>query len=327
MEDKRNIFYQPDLKLEKHYETEGKFTDKGSYINTTQTEVQTIPNLIEEIDMLKKTLIFVPDAISKAINTMLVTLHFILILADDEKITEDLTNDKDSIINGNTVGDLIITEHNKTEFEEDKDNGEVPDGFFNKRFRSKKITTEGLTLADKINRKYYKGVYSISNSYLDKIKSVLSNYNVNLISAIPIKDLGILEKPYTLSYDQLVEQLGVEKGHLSDFLVKTEKVRHQKERMLHKLFNDEKSLVLIKKCELSRSLLCRYYDKAKTGDFLQDSILMQQIKGEEERLDQNINQLYRYLNSSVVLTDECLSLYLKEGIIKDNINKEGIEKI
>lgn len=326
MEDKRNIFYQPDLRLEKHYETEGKFEDKGSYIKTTESEVQTIPSLIKEIETLKKALIFVPDPIKKVIDTMLITLHFILILADDEKITEDLTKDKDSIINGNTVGDLIIIEHKKTEFEDD-DEEEVPDGFFNKRFRSKKITTERLTLADKINRKYYKGVFSISNSYLDKIKSVLNNYNVNLISSIPIKDLEILEKSYTLSYDQLVEQLGEEKGHLSDFLVKTEKVRHQKERMLHKLFNDEKSLVLIKKCELSRSLLCRYYDKEKTGDFLQDSILMQQIKGEEMRLDQNINQLYRYLNSSIVLTDECLSLYLREGIIKDNLNKEGIEKI
>lgn len=322
MEDKKNIFYQPKLILDKHYETEGKFKDKGSYTNTIQKEVQTIPNLIKEIEILKKTLVFVPDSITQVLNTMFATLHFILVLAENEKVTEDLNNDKDSIHNGNTSGDIIITEHDDTEFDD-----VVPDGFFNKRFRSKKITTEGLTLTDKINRKYYKGIYSISKSYLDKIKELLSSYNADILSTIPIKDMSVLEMPYTLSYNDLVSQLGITNGHLSDFLVKTQKVRHQKERMLHKLFNDEKSLTLIKKCELSKALLCRYYDKGKTGDFLQDSILMQQIKGEEERLDQNINQLYRYLNSSVTLSKECLALYAKEGVIKNNLHKEGIEKL
>ena len=58
---------------------------------------------------------------------------------------------------------------------------------------------------------------------------------------------------------------------------------------------------------------------------------MQQIKTEVVKLDQKIEQLYKYLNTSVILVNECLMLHAHEAIAKqylqDKVTENALDEI
>lgn len=314
----KDIFYRPKLELDKHYETTGKIEQPKAYINSDVTnEPRTISTLIDEIEHTKKAIVFMPDPIIKITNTMLLTLQFILILAKDDKAEDDIKRGGDKPTNGNNRGKIIVSEHDHTDF----DDPTIPYNLFNNHFKSKKLETEKLTKEDKLNRRYYKAFFSIGDHYLIKIKEMVANYQVGVINDIGLEHIHLLTQNY-ISNTQQIKDINPKKCNISDFIIKSQIIRSEKQRMLEKLFNDRESLTLIKSCELSRSLLKRYYNQERTGIFQNDSTLVQQIQSEEQKLNKLINQFYRYMNSSVVLTTECLHQYLKEGIFKKDLELE-----
>lgn len=307
----KDIFYRPNLQKQQSYYSDGDIEDTQlPSLVSTQPVQKTVTALKRNVEDIKKVLILVPGEMSKPISSVLLSVEFLLTLIDTDKYDEVLSSgDKDYIVSENerpnykpvtaiSVSDLL-----------------------SKNYSSKKIDTDQLSKIERVKRDYYKSLCSIANYYMDQLKQSLTEYNVNIINNLGLaeEDLNFLEKNFTSSYNELVKELDKNVGHIADYLNKSRIIKDQKLRMCNKLFNDRQSLAHVKSLELSKELVLRYCQNEKTNDYDFDTILVAQTILEENKLDKKLQEYYKYLNSSVILVDECLKLHVKEGILKKKL--------
>lgn len=314
----KDIFYRPNLKKEQSFYTDGRI-DKNLKVDSIKnvTIKKTVSSMKNDIQEIKKILVLVPGEIKRPISSVLLSVEFLLTLIDTEKYdTITSSGDKDYIISENEQPDYKpVTSTSVSDL-------------LSKNYSSKKIDTDQVSKMERVKRNYYKSLCSISNHYIDALKQSLTEYNINIINNIGLseEEVSILEKNFTTSYDDLTTEVKKDIGHIADYLNKSKVIKSQKLRLYNKLFNDNLSLTHVKSLELSKELLMRYCQKQKTNDYDFDTTLMSQVISEEAKLNKKLQEYYKYLNSSVILVDECLKLHAKEGILKKKINNEK-EKI
>lgn len=309
----KDIFYRPNLEKSQSFHTDGTIDKKQSTSELKTLSVKkTVTALKRDIQEIKKTLILIPGEIKKPINSVLLSVEFLLTLIDTVKY-DDIASSGDK--------DYTITE-------QEQDYKPVISvsisSLLSKSYLSKKIDTDQISKMERAKRNYYKSICSISNHYIDALKNSLTEYNVNVINNIGLteEDLTVLEKNFNLSHDELVGETKRDIGHVADYLNKSSIIKSQKLRLCNKLFNDKLSITHVKSLELSKELLMRYCQKKKTNDYDYDTVLMSQIISEEAKLNKKLQEYYKYLNSSVILVDECLRLHAKEGVLKKKVNNE-----
>lgn len=307
----KDIFYRPNLQRQQSYYSDGDIEDTQlPSLVSVQPVQKTVTALKRNIEDIKKVLILVPGEMSKPISSVLLSVEFLLTLIDTDKYDEVLSSgDKDYIVSENERPDYKpVTTISVSDL-------------LSKNYSSKKIDTDQLSKIERVKRDYYKSLCSIANYYMDQLKQSLTEYNVNIINNLGLaeEDLNFLEKNFTSSYNELVKELDKNVGHIADYLNKSRIIKDQKLRMCNKLFNDRQSLTHVKSLELSKELVLRYCQNEKTNDYDFDTILVAQTILEENKLDKKLQEYYKYLNSSVILVDECLKMHVKEGILKKKL--------
>lgn len=332
------VFYRPNYGLDKKYGTDGKVEiDKQRiYIDdTTSSEpITPLEQVANDIVGIQDVIINLPEDIKPGVQVMIDLIKFIFVQIDPDVLPEENTipsdpfpsNPNNPTIDPNEEADLIISQPDKIEPSDDDEydylvNSNVPVADIIK------VEKDDVKLLDK----YYSGSYlNITKDFLNKLKKAINDYYMDMAQVIKNSDdktFDVTKEQYTYKTTDLKDK---DLQHVSDYIIKSQIVRDQKTRMFNKLFCEREALTKVKACECARELYIRYLRENKRTnndyiDILSNMTLEQSKLIYEKKLDENLYELYKYLNSSVIILSECLELYTKEAKSKLLlINEEGI---
>lgn len=322
------ILYRPNLKLPKHYETDGIVTRdfvEQPYVEENKKVEQLVEVANQILSLIEVTKVL-PEELKPTINTMLNTLEFIFVQIDPDYIPGETGTD-----GSDTEEDPDISITVPDDEDKDKEIPEEDSLFYSSVVPSVVIRTIPKDKIKLINKLYCGTLLEITKDYINKLKKSTSDYFVEmgmLMKANDKKNITFLEKKYTYKTTDLKNK---ELYHVADFIVRSQIIRDQKQRLMNKIINEEESLNKIKACEVSRELALRYIKEQITEnntyhDLFRNMTLKETQLQYEQKIDNNLYELYKYLNSSVILLDECLRLYMREAQAKSIlIKEEGIK--
>ena len=341
----KKILYRPDLHLDKHYETDGNPFSEFQintlpFKETNKEKEDPLKEVAQSIVSLKTTITQLPEDVLPAIKNSLNLITFIFIqidpdIIDDDKNDNDDEEEDDDIdiptypnIDLTEDPDLVITKPDKIDTSNEDDeydflvNDNVPVADINK------VINDEIKLVDK----YYSGSYlEITKDFINQLNQAINQYYIDMAQVIKNSDettFDSFKTPYSYKTTDLKDK---NLQHISDYIIKSQIVRNQKTRMYNKLFNKAEALNKIKACEGCKELYQRYLkeEKRSNNDFIDvmSNMTLEQSKLiYEKKLYENLYELYKYLNSSVIILEECLNLYTKEARAKLLlINEEGIK--
>jgi hypothetical protein len=308
-----DLFKKPDLTYIKDYSTDGQVSnevqDESSLIDDSQEYDNQIKDLLDSLESLKSVLPMIPQEIADAILVPVSGVKYIVGTINPNDF-DDSDNDL-SIIISDKEKDPIDVIPSDIEDEEDLDLDLFPN------IKTIEIISPNVSKLDRIRSEYSKSIISIVKDYVAKIEKSVGNYIINSLSTtgeVDKKVLSALNNPYKGKADDIKNK---NFKHLSDLLIRSQIVRDQKVRLYRKLFDIDQTIMHIRACKTAFKLMERYYEAdygvnkdmtdVNSNTFLAESRAMYDKKYEE-----NLYNLYKYLNSSVILINECLAISTKE---------------
>ena len=317
MEDnKNNIFYNPKIEYDKNYETEGQSKSSSSsssgeteshniiYINYINNKVKRYYSLIN----------ILPDDLQKvAKNPVNIIKEIIGDVPDDveppERIHETITIDPVVPINPPDYPDYP--------FDPDE-----PDSI--------KVEIENDDDDVIIRNQYYYDLVSIVKDYVDNLNTSIDNY-INALFAT-FQDIDIESYHNSMeTYKTSCRKIDINLKHLSDTIIRSQIARQMKEKLYLKLYDIDKTINHIRSCKAGVELRLRYHKASYYKDTTYNEAVSNKILGQnrllyDKKYKQNFINLYKYLNSSVIMLNECLNMNITEIQSKLILHEKG-EKI
>lgn len=308
-----NILYKPDLDYDKEYDTTGR-TSEITQTNKETDKTSIIEELAKDINNIKQVLPLLPEDMRNAASNPLVVIDSVVGDLDDI--------DKKPISSDET---LIIIDDKKEDSELDD---VLPDTFFRDDDDPFVIISERKDKITVIKETYDYDLTSIIADYIHNLNEVLTNYFNNIMLAFMPLDKDLYSKVLT-PYKVKSTDISKDYRHLSDLIVRSQLTRDMKIRMYNKMFNLDKTISHIRSCKAGVEQRLRYYeanyqDSAGYNDLLNNRLLENSRMMYDKKYKQNFFNLYKYLNSSVILLDECFKMYINEAQAKIILlEKEG----
>lgn len=295
-ENKFDILYRPDLELDKSYFADGKLDTSKAAISTTTSETET-QNMQAQIESLKQLLLFIPGEIRSQTESILNLVHFLLI------ITEGPDGDADDNTYQITKPDSNPGTNNDAVNQFFKDHTPVT------------ILKENLTDDAKIKRHYSNSTLEITRFYLNRLGDILASYHSQLL--LNPKAANYLEENYKTG---LTDYKNYVAHSILQTLLKSQQEKISKMRLYQKLYNEKQSLTILKSLEYSKLTLIKTIGNAPKDPKLYYKHI-QTIETEKKRLEKKMFEYYRYLDSSLDVLENCLSMHLTEGIAKAELHE------
>ena len=309
--EKLDILYKPDLDYDRRYDSEGYIENVDDIEELEVEEESSSADIVDEINTI---LTLLPDDMKDVVNR---PLSIIETLYDELKGITDKPVIKDEVI----VSEDIETNDNKPD---------MPDDFFRDDDDPFVITVNNKDKLAIIEDTYKYDFACIINDYTNKLKDALTHYINSVLISFKNIDTEMYSKvldTYNLSTDNVSDNY----KHLSDLIIRSQITRQMNMRLYNKLFSIDKTISHIRACKIGVEQKLRYYaseyqTESGFNDFISNRFLENSRKMYDEKYKQNFFNLYKYLNSSVILSNECFKLLINEAQAKIIlIEKEGNE--
>lgn len=172
-----------------------------------------------------------------------------------------------------------------------------------------------------IGYRYYIDFLDVYKDYLDKLNKCTEDFIYSTLSALSLGSLNSSIRDYSTS---AIKNEAL--AHVSDYLIKSDISLGQMNRLHKKLFDIDSTILHIRNIKLSAALIQRYYsiDKKEVKNDLDvtNNILLEESKRiADKKYELSFYNLYRYLNSNVILMNESLASYTKQNKAMLIINK------
>ena len=303
---KNNILYRPDLDYDKNYDTE----------YTTEIETIDIPEEKEsELDQIKKHIInikallpIVPIGLRDMANNQIKVIESILPEVNPvEKKPESITE---------RIEIVIPDPGPEPEPENPEDDLPYPDPYIEPDPDPFIIHTETKDKITLIEEDYNYNIVSIILDYIDNLNKIINDYlNQMIVSLRPIPN-NLYDKAIN-SYGGHTNNVSTDLKHLSDLVIRSERNRDMKMRLYNKRYSLDNTINKIRACKIGVEQRLRYYTANYSNDMSYSGMISnRQLENSrmiyDQKYKQNFIDLYKYLNSSVILYNECLKMSLNE---------------
>ena len=315
LKNKDNILYRPELDYDKKYDSIGSVEPSFENIGEEEEDNSLLDDIIENIENIKQVLPLLTDEMQSIVNKPLAVVDKVIGDTDVPPGKPDPGNEQ-----------LIIT----TEKKEDDDDDVYPETFFRDDDDPFEIIVKKKDNITYIKDSYNYDLTSIIADYIIKVNQVMNNYLNNIFQALKPLDVSL--------YSKVLENCNIHSSevskdyrHLSDLIIRSQITRKMKIRMYNKLYNLDKSIAHIRNCKAGVEQRLRYYeaqyqDAKSYNDLLSNRFLENSRMMYDKKYKQNFFNLYKYLNSSVILLEECFEMYINEAQAKIILlMKEGNE--
>lgn len=298
---KKSIFYKPTIEYDKNYFTEGN-TIKNDLTNNNLDDLdnENEDTLKDIIDSIRDAYSFLPQSIITLIEN---PLNIIAQIVDE--LPSDIPYPSDTgdniIINplpglddtypdyifgeGDSVIDVVIDE------EDNKD-----EDMFNE---------------------YYYDLTCVIEDYIFKLRDIMNKYLSIILKTFGKNEPKLFNKLLYI-YNASTKNISDDFKHISDSIIKTQFDRNMKERLYLKMYDADNTVSHIKSCKAVMLQKARYYNINKINektltDALSNKILIENRKLYKKKYKTSFTNLYKYLNSSTVLLDDCINNVILES--------------
>ena len=182
-------------------------------------------------------------------------------------------------------------------------------------------------LSDEVDREFIYLLTKLLKHYTEKLKSILNNYYFNMVRCNlgqSEENIKFISNKMELSSNDILNH----SKHLLDSSVKNENMAALKTEFFKNVFTIKDSAIHIRSFFVSHELRKRYTDiKYSKGNSManssSDAVLTKMNLQYELRYRNSFENLFRYLESSLKVTDDILRLYIQDGLNKSTIVKKG----
>ena len=179
---------------------------------------------------------------------------------------------------------------------------------------------------DLIDQEYKYDMTCIFTDYLNNVQNVISKYYTSLLGLCAELNVPSFLSLYN-NYNGSSSHISDAMKPMSDLVIRNQIILDQKVRMFKKIFDIDSMIINIRACKSGSELRKRYYtsDYVENDSFLsmmQNDLLSNTRQNFDNKYTDNLYNLYKYLNSSVILSKECLDMTLntcqaKAALIKN----------
>jgi hypothetical protein len=165
----------------------------------------------------------------------------------------------------------------------------------------------------------------VLEDYIIKFNEVIDKYMVNVVTTLSLSDYSSLK---LITTKQLQD---TNLSHVTDYLTKSQIGLKQQLKLYHKIYSIDETIFHIRSIKVANEQRKRYKTNKKlkdvnaitksANDLLRESNMVAQKKYEE-----NFYGLYKYLNSSVILFNECTNTTIKQKQALVLVNNKEREK-
>ena len=178
---------------------------------------------------------------------------------------------------------------------------------------------------EEVENTYKWDITDIIDDYLKKFNDVLDKYLVNVMTSLSLSEHSNLKLIATKDLKNK------DLSHVSDYLTKSKIGLNQQLKLYYKMFDMDESIFHLRSVKVAKEQLKRY----KKNKRIQDSnaltksandLLKESIMVAEKKYEENFYGLYKYLNSSVILFNECTNTTVKQKQALILLNNKEREK-
>lgn len=182
-------------------------------------------------------------------------------------------------------------------------------------------------LNDAIDREFVYLLTKLLKHYTGKLKDILNNYYFNTMRQYIEQDeenIKFISNKLKVTSNDILNH----SKHLLDSSVKNENVAALRTEFFINVFSIRDTAIHIRSFYVSHELRKRYtnikYSKGKSmANSMSDSILTKLHAQYELQYRRDFENLFRYLESSLKVTEDILRLYIQDGLSKSTIIKKG----
>lgn len=320
-----DMLYKPNLTYSKNYYTEGNLYDNSSNFDDSSNSITNKPvNKIDRLEELRNEILNkLPMMPEDVVDAFLPPFYII------NGIVQDLQNNKDDLptLPDKEEPEVIVIPGPDDDSDDESILGEVPDNPFDieKEDGFINIKIEEVPKDIELEVEYISDLTDIIKDYLEKYNAVYDTYINGALSFYSLsnhKDIKNIETKDLTKNTNL--------SHISDFVTKSNISVKQKVRLANKMFDLDETIFHIRATKVANELRKRYYSNEKledkniltkgANDLLKESRIISQKKYEE-----NFYALYKYLNSSVIIFNECIGAVVKQKRALITLNNEERE--
>ncbi len=305
---KNDLFYRPDLKPERDYISEAEILkDQEELIEEDIVQDRT-EELRNDIDELINVIDIIPSDVRKIVEPSLLQLRKMIYSIIPDEIIED--PDEDQEIEPDPKPDPYAWLFPK----------------INRRVIVKKRDPIGKIIDDT----HKENMFDIYRDFVTKVTQSTSKFMQDLMVTSAyggFYNFNDLFKEYILNTKDVPKDL----AHLSDNIHRMQTSRNQKTKLFNKLHNIDSTIYHLRAVKATHELRKRYYEEDKiykNKDYIEiqsnDLLKVARIRY-DEKYNQSLTNLYKYLNSTVILVDESLQMFLQESKCKSALRREGID--
>lgn len=254
-----------------------------------------------------------------------------------DEIIDNSTNEEQNDINddsNNNNENNNINNDNNIDFTEDYEvtNNELIDlpDFFPNKTNIDINFVEPKSLIQIAQEDYKRDTLDLNEYYLQKLQIVLQQYFQKMLAIG--QECGVMNiKNLIKDFDGNAVNINDKNLlHLKDHVIRSQILRDQKTRLFKLTHNADNTLNHIRSWHASEQERERYYSE-EYGDSetylnnCSNTLLVQSRKRYDNNYKQSLYNMFKYLDSSVLVTGEILSLVTNEAQAKGKMLKEGID--
>lgn len=306
----KDLLYKPNLTYEKSYYTEGNLYDIDNETSNDNlySSNEVLLNKIDSLEEIKGNVLsklpLIPESIRDVIKP---SIDLIGDLVDDLVNSKDDLEDKDD-----STTEVIPVYPSKDDKNSDKDIDTVPDNpFASESNKTVIIPDKTIDISEEVERQYKEDLVDIIGDYLKKQNSALQNYINGLLTYAHYANHNTIKNytSKTISNKNLT--------HLTDYITKSKIGLKQQIRLYNKLFTLDETIYHLKAVKVAKEQLKRY----KSNERIEDENLLTKSANDlliesrlvaEKKYEENFYGLYKYLNSSVIIFNECMNTFVKQ---------------
>lgn len=312
--EKENILYRPTIDYDKSYDTVNIFRES----NESEKEASSyniLDNLNNKIENIDSIINLLPEDLADIAKKPFEAIKHVI---------GDISDNPEKIPSEEEISVSVVTE----EKEEIKDF--YPDSPFRKDSEPIRIEVSTNDKIDVIKKEYEYDLVSIIEDYINNLDMIMDKYMKNIMSLMSGINSSLYVKVLT-KYELNTGKVSTNNKHLSDIIIRSQISRTMRSKMYNKLFNIDKTITHIKMCKIGVQQRLRYYEASYTKDNSFDNIISNKMLENsrmlyDKKYKQNFINLYKYLNSSVMVLDECFNMFINEAQAKIILmKKEGFD--
>lgn len=303
----KDLLYKPSLTYDKNYYTEGELYDSEQNIsNNDDSSSSSLSNKIESINKVKDDLLsklpLLPDSVHDIVKPSIDIIG---------SVVDDLVNKKDDFDN-NDDEDVEVIPVYPSDDDKDKDLDDVPDDPFGSESTATiTIPSKKIDPSEKVEKQYTEDLLDVLEDYLNKQNLATQNYINSIFTYVSYAETDNLKK-YTSSSITNKNLI-----HVTDYITKSKIGLKQHIRLYKKLFTLDETIFHLRAVKVAKEQLKRY----KSIERIEDKNLLTKNSNDlliesriiaEKKYKENFYGLYKYLNSSVILFNECMNTYVKQ---------------